>query len=195
MNLNPVLLLPSWDGVGTDRLKPVGDVNKAARYGRRVTPNRGIDADFLSLPRHELADAALAAATGAGASHADLRIHRVVNEIVQLRDGELETAVVNREIGLAVRVVVDGTWGFASHAELSLEVAAETVTIGDPSFVGPLAGVSLGLHVFHILEEDIKAQIDPGVWDEQLALLEVALDVDDIRESMTRVRERIDGAA
>jgi TldD protein len=91
-----------------------------------VTPNRGIDADFLSLPRHELADAALSAAAAAGATHADLRIHRLVNEIIQLRDGELETAVVNREIGLAVRVIVDGTWGFASHAELSPEVAADT---------------------------------------------------------------------
>ncbi|MGB6512742.1 MAG: TldD/PmbA family protein [Mycobacterium sp.] len=91
-----------------------------------MTPNRGIDADFLSLPRHELADAALSAAAAAGATHADLRIHRLVNEIIQLRDGELETAVVNREIGLAVRVIVDGTWGFASHAELSPEVAAAT---------------------------------------------------------------------
>ncbi|HEY2089621.1 MAG TPA: TldD/PmbA family protein, partial [Mycobacterium sp.] len=90
-----------------------------------MTPNREIDADFLSLPRHELADAALAAATAAGATHADLRIHRLVKEIIQLRDGQLETAVVNREIGLAVRVVVDGTWGFASHAELSPEVAAD----------------------------------------------------------------------
>jgi TldD protein len=90
-----------------------------------VTPNREIDGDFLSLPRHELADAALAAATAAGATHADLRIHRLVKEIIQLRDGQLETAVVNREIGLAVRVVVDGTWGFASHGELSPEVAAD----------------------------------------------------------------------
>ncbi|UMB71411.1 TldD/PmbA family protein [Mycobacterium paraterrae] len=91
-----------------------------------MTPNRGIDADFLSLPRQALADAALAAATAAGASHADLRIQRLVNETVQLRDGELETAVLNRDIGLAVRVVVDGTWGFASHAELSPQVAAQT---------------------------------------------------------------------
>ncbi|WP_293010351.1 TldD/PmbA family protein [Mycobacterium sp.] len=91
-----------------------------------MTPNRVIDADFLSLPRHELADAALSAATAAGAGHADLRIHRLINEVVQLRDGELETAVLNRDIGLAVRVVVDGTWGFASHAELTPEVAAAT---------------------------------------------------------------------
>ena len=91
-----------------------------------VTAPRRVDADFLGLPRHELADAALTAAIAAGATYADLRIHRITTEIVQLRDGELETAVVNREIGLAVRVIVDGTWGFASHAELDPEVAADT---------------------------------------------------------------------
>jgi TldD protein len=91
-----------------------------------VTAHRRIDADFLELPRHQLADAALSAAVDAGASYADLRIHAITTEIVQLRDGELETAVVNREIGQAVRVIVDGTWGFASHAELDPNVAAQT---------------------------------------------------------------------
>ena len=91
-----------------------------------MTPNRRIDADFLDLPGHELAEAALSAATAAGASYADLRVHRISTEIIQLRDGELETAVVSREIGLAVRVIVDGTWGFASHAELAPSVAANT---------------------------------------------------------------------
>ncbi len=91
-----------------------------------MTPNRGIDADFVDLPRHELAEAALSAAGAAGASYADLRLHRISTEIIQLRDGELETAVVSREVGLAVRVIVDGTWGFASHAELAPAVAAET---------------------------------------------------------------------
>jgi TldD protein len=91
-----------------------------------VTPDRGIDADFLALPRHELADAALSAATAAGASHADLRVHRISTEIIQLRDGELETAVISREVGLSVRVIVNGTWGFASHAELAPSVAADT---------------------------------------------------------------------
>jgi TldD protein len=91
-----------------------------------VTANRQVDPDFLELPRYQLADAALTAATAAGASHADLRIHRIVNEVVQLRDGALETSIVDREVGLAVRVIVDGTWGFASHAELDSGVAAET---------------------------------------------------------------------
>jgi TldD protein len=91
-----------------------------------VTASRRVDADFLALPRQHLADAALSAALAAGATYADLRIHAVTSELVQLRDGELETAVIDRQIGLAVRVIVDGTWGFASHAELDPAVAADT---------------------------------------------------------------------
>jgi len=87
---------------------------------------RDVDADFLALPRLQLADAALQAALAAGASYADLRIHRVITEIVQLRDGELEAAVTSAQLGLAVRVIVGGTWGFASNAELSPDVAADT---------------------------------------------------------------------
>lgn len=91
-----------------------------------MTGFRRVDADFLALPRNELADAALAAAVQAGASYADLRIHRVATETMQLRDGALESAVVDDEIGLAVRVIVDGTWGFASYPALSAATAVET---------------------------------------------------------------------
>jgi glycine/sarcosine/betaine reductase complex component A len=66
----------------------------------------------------------------------------------------------------------------------SLEVTAETVTLGDPAYVGPLAGVQLGLPVVHILEEDVKEQVDPAVYDEQVGLLEMALDVDQVREAV-----------
>ena len=65
----------------------------------------------------------------------------------------------------------------------SLEVAAETVTVGDPAYVGPLAGVQLGLPVVHILEEDVKEQVDAGVYDEQVGLLEMTLDVEQVREA------------
>lgn len=96
------------------------------RYGRAVTLNSEIDVDFLDLPRYQLADAALSAASAAGASYAGLRIHRISTEIIQLRDGQLETAVINRGIGLAVRVIVAGTWGFASHVDLAPPVAVST---------------------------------------------------------------------
>jgi glycine/sarcosine/betaine reductase complex component A len=65
----------------------------------------------------------------------------------------------------------------------ALEVAAETVTLGDPAYVGPLAGVQLGLPVVHILEEDVKEQVDPSIYDEQVGLLEMTLDVAQIQRA------------
>ena len=76
----------------------------------------------------------------------------------------------------------------------SLEVAAETVTVGDPAYVGPLAGVQLGLPVIHILEEDVKEQVDAGVYDEQVGLLEMTLDVDQVREAAKKFPGR-DGSS
>jgi betaine reductase len=57
------------------------------------------------------------------------------------------------------------------------------VTVGDPAYVGPLAGVQLGLPVVHILEEDVKEQVDAGVYDEQVGLLEMTLDVEQVRDA------------
>ena len=75
----------------------------------------------------------------------------------------------------------------------SLEVTAETVTVGDPAYVGPLAGVQLGLPVVHILEEDIKEQVDPQVYEDQVGLLEMTLDVEQVREAVKSFPGR-DGA-
>ena len=75
----------------------------------------------------------------------------------------------------------------------SLEVAAETVTVGDPAYVGSLAGVQLGLPVVHILEEGVKQQVDPAVYDEQVGLLEMALDVDEVREAVKKFPGRDGG--
>jgi glycine reductase len=75
----------------------------------------------------------------------------------------------------------------------ALEVAAETVTLGDPAYVGPLAGVQLGLPVVHILEEDVKEQVDPSIYDEQVGLLEMTLDVAQIQRAAATFPGR-DGA-
>jgi glycine/sarcosine/betaine reductase complex component A len=75
----------------------------------------------------------------------------------------------------------------------ALEVAAETVTVGDPAYVGPLAGVQLGLPVVHILEEDVKEQVDPSIYDEQVGLLEMTLDVEQIKRAAASFPGR-DGA-
>lgn len=91
-----------------------------------VTAPRQVDPEFLALPLRVLADAALGAARAAGASHADLRVHRLTSQSLRLRDGKVQAAVDTNEVGFAVRVVVEGTWGFASHAELTPATAAAT---------------------------------------------------------------------
>src|SRR6185503_19309274 len=85
-----------------------------------------IDAAFRALPLARLADAALSRARELGAEHADVRVERIVSQSVELRDAGV-TGVVDATVeGLAVRVVVDGTWGFASHVDLTPERAAAT---------------------------------------------------------------------
>jgi glycine reductase len=74
----------------------------------------------------------------------------------------------------------------------SSELYAETLINGDPSWVGPLAGVSLGLPVYHILEPEISNQISPVVYKEHLELLEIAFDVEAITEGIDRVRNKKD---
>jgi betaine reductase len=72
----------------------------------------------------------------------------------------------------------------------SSELYAETLINGDPSWIGPLAGVALDLPVFHIMEPLIKEQIDPEVYKEHLELMAIALDVDAITQGLDRVRKK-----
>ena len=68
-------------------------------------------------------------------------------------------------------------------------LAAETVTAGDPTFAGPLTGVQLGLTVYHVCEPEMKAEFDEAVYDEQVSMMEMVLDVDDIVSEMSAIRD------
>lgn len=67
-------------------------------------------------------------------------------------------------------------------------LAAETVTAGDPTFAGPLAGVQLGLRVYHVVEPEFKNEVDADVYDEQIGMMEMVLDVDDIINEVSSIR-------
>lgn len=69
-------------------------------------------------------DAALSRARELGASHADVRLHRLRTASLRLRDGRLDAATDTERIGLAVRVLRDGTWGFAGGVDRTPEAAA-----------------------------------------------------------------------
>jgi glycine reductase len=76
----------------------------------------------------------------------------------------------------------------ASEPE-SAELAAETVTAGDPTYAGPLSGVQLGLPVYHIMEPEIKEQIDETVWEEQMAMMEMVLEAEALTEAVKKMRD------
>ena len=71
----------------------------------------------------------------------------------------------------------------------SAELAAETVSKGDPTYAGPLAGVQLGLSVYHILEDEIKTQVDPAKYEAEVGLMALTLDHAQIEEGMRRARD------
>jgi TldD protein len=84
-----------------------------------------IDAEFAALPLRNLADAALDVARALGADHTDFRVERVRGQRLSLSDGKLESLSDADDSGLAVRVVVDGTWGFAATVDLTPEAARD----------------------------------------------------------------------
>ncbi len=84
-----------------------------------------IDPEFTTLPLRELADAALTQARALGAQHADFRAERIRRQQIRLSSGNLQRLFDGDDSGLAVRVIVDGTWGFASTVDLTPEAAAQ----------------------------------------------------------------------
>lgn len=85
---------------------------------------QSIDPDFATLPLREMAEAALARARELGAEHADFRCERIRGQEIRLRDGELEGASDSVDAGISVRVVHEGTWGFAGATLATPEAAA-----------------------------------------------------------------------
>jgi TldD protein len=82
-----------------------------------------IDPTFLAFPARELAGAALERARELGAEHADFRLERIRVGMLNLRDGKLTSSSDTEDVGLSVRVVHDGAWGFAAGITRTAEAA------------------------------------------------------------------------
>ena len=68
---------------------------------------------------------------------------------------------------------------------------AETVIAGDPAFAGALTGVPLGLPAYHILEPEIKQEIDPAVYEANVGMMEMVLPVADIVKEVSTIRGKL----
>jgi betaine reductase len=68
------------------------------------------------------------------------------------------------------------------------EIAAETVVLGDPTYAGPLAEAQLGLEVYHVLEDNIRMEIPPEVFEEQIGVMVDVLDAAALSEAVAGMR-------
>ncbi|MGZ4467169.1 MAG: TldD/PmbA family protein [Nocardioidaceae bacterium] len=84
-----------------------------------------VDESFTALRYRWMADAALSRAQDFHVSHADFRFERVRYQDIRVRDGRLQGASDSEDIGFAVRVILNGAWGFASGVVLSPESAIQ----------------------------------------------------------------------
>ncbi len=97
-----------------------------------MAETRSVDESFLALPLSALTEAALTRAVDLGCEHADIRVERIRTQTLRLRDARVEAAADGEDLGLAVRVVHEGTWGFAAGVVLT---AAEAVRLAEEAVV------------------------------------------------------------
>ncbi len=86
----------------------------ARPWSGSLTPIPGTD-------RKQLADAALEAARSRGASYADVRISRYLNQFINGRETKIQNVVSTESFGVGIRVIADGTWGFAATQDVTIE--------------------------------------------------------------------------
>ena len=72
-----------------------------------------------------LADIALNAATSKGASYADIRIGRYLNQFLITREKKVQNIVNTESFGVGIRVIANGTWGFAATSNVTKDEIAK----------------------------------------------------------------------
>jgi TldD protein len=169
-----------------------------------VAQPRSVDESFLALPLSALADAALTRAVDLGCEHGDLRVERIRTQSVRLRDARLESLSDGEDLGLAVRVVPEGTWGFAAGVVLTaaeaVRLAEEAVAVARISAAMNTDRVELAPEPVHADREWVSAyEIDPfAVPDAEKTALLVELSqqllgadgVEHVESSAVQVKEQ-----
>jgi len=105
----------------------------AIAVGAAALPVWALDAQaaaavWYDVNKDGLADAALATAKKLGASYADIRINRYRNENVSTRERQVLNVSSAQNFGFGVRVLINGTWGFAASPIMTTEEVVRITT-------------------------------------------------------------------
>jgi len=90
-------------------------------FGRPMAGWNGALTPIATADKKLLADAALGAARGAGATYADVRIGRYLNQFIQSRERKIQGITNTESFGCGVRVIANGTWGFAATNDVTID--------------------------------------------------------------------------
>ena len=82
--------------------------------GNSISAEQLLNPGMDVIVKKRLADVALNTARSLGASYADARIGRYLNQYVFTRENKVQNVVNTESFGVGIRVIANGTWGFAS---------------------------------------------------------------------------------
>ncbi len=91
----------------------------ASAFGKIISPEHLLSPGLDVGQKKILADVALNSAKGLGASYADARIGRYLNQYVFTREDKVQNVVNTESFGIGIRVIANGTWGFASTNDVT----------------------------------------------------------------------------
>ena len=143
-------------------------IPKAFLFGRPIDQLEAIQGAMDVAKKKQLADVALNAAKSKGATYADVRIGRYLNQFLSTRENKVQGVANTESFGAGVRVLANGCWGFAASdnvtadniarvAERAVAVAKANSKIqGAPVQLAPQKGFG---------EVSWKAPIEKNVFD------------------------------
>lgn len=95
-------------------------------YGRSIDPMQALEQRMDAAKNKELADIALNAAKSKGATYADVRIGRYLNQVVVTRENKVQNVANTESYGVGIRVLANGCWGFAASDNVTKDNIART---------------------------------------------------------------------
>jgi len=93
---------------------------------RLIDPAEALQGGMDVAAKKQLADMALTAARSAGASYADVRIGRYLNQFVVTRENRVQAIANTESFGVGIRVLANGAWGFAATNDVTPDGMAKT---------------------------------------------------------------------
>ncbi|CAA9530357.1 MAG: TldD family protein, Actinobacterial subgroup, partial [uncultured Segetibacter sp.] len=100
-------------------------IPKFALFGNPVDPSAFLTDGMDVSMKKQLADVALNTARSKGATYADIRIGRYLNQFVLTRENHVQNIANTESFGVGVRVLANGSWGFAASNNVTKEEVAK----------------------------------------------------------------------